>query len=783
MNSDIIMYECVRSGKSLNEIYSNSGGDYLLSGRRSYVGVNHKPHEVHINDWPIQITDNIEVGFYSDDIGMRWEFGEKDCLKKVVYKPGSVEYHRVFEWLHINQIYFVPMNREGFIEIINLKNNSDKEKIVKVLVHTVFHIQYYHKLCAIAGTVWEKGGIRFDFAKVKPEDKQDPAHDLSNFNKEHSALVISDQNKNNWVAVAGTNLIPLAYRLAEFQKNQVSEGKISPRINIKNEKSLLQEKPSCALEYQIKLPAGKNRKIYLVFASSLESEKEALKTYRKMQKNVEKLYEETTNHYIKFIENTALIETPDILLNKIFLWNKLTVEYLKQYTPGIGTGYHCSFSEWQNYFGRDVEFLLRGSIEAGDFEGARDQLEMYARFQLPSGEIFHELSPTGLSIISDADSTPLFVADIHHYLKWSGDISFAKKIYGNVERAIAFLESLDQKKNGLISTRGEHSCWGSGPTHPNEEQLVDQIYYYAALIGASELAALLGKNKQSKVWEEQARVLKEKRINSSKYYWSPEHQYFKKDIYGFEPKSLAIWPCMGILFNSFDEDKAKAVMDKLSSNEFNHDYGFLLVSRKRKDFSKMIWPWVSGIANICEFKMHSTDDALMHLSNMAKKVVMRFYPGSASDSVDANINETRGWPIFAWHVGCAILAPFIEGLFGVKPEIHKGDLMIDPHMPYNWQYMNLKNLKVGRYILDISFKRENNKAKIIVKNKTEDSILLKIGLNFPKNTNIKDVFKNTIDSEKEKIDFNIDITDKDLHIYSILEISSKSQKTISIILS
>jgi len=770
------LYDWIRTGKELKEIYSNSGGDYLLSGRRVYVGVNHRPHEVQMNDWPVRLTDNVEVGFWSDDIGMRWEFDERDCLEKVVYRPGSVEYYRTFDWLQVKQVYFVPMNKEGFIEMIELRNNSDKGKTINVLVQTVFHIQYYHLLCAPAGTDWEKA-VRFEFATVEPDEQQDPAPDFCTFSKEYKAIIAHDNKRRNWTAIVGTNLSPVSHRLADFDRSQVSAGKIAKTAD---EISSLEEKPVCCLQYSIKLPARGTERVVLVISTSLESENDALGTYINLQKNAEDLLRETEEYYVSFLENTALIETPDLLLDKIFLWNKLTVEYLKQYTPGIGTGYHCSFSQWQNYFGRDNLFLLRGSIEAGDFEGAKEQLEMYARFQHPSGEIFHEFTPTGVSVSSDTDSTPLFVANVHHYLTWTGDVPFVKRIYENVKKAIVFLETLDFQKNGLIATRGEHSCWGSEPTHPNEPQLVDQIYAHAALAAASEMASTLGKNVEANAWREKAELLKEDRINSSSYYWSPENGYFKKTIGDFEPRSLAIWPCMGILFESIDEEKAERVMGRLHGDEFNHDFGFLLASRLREDFPKIIWPWVSGIANLCEFRMHFTQEAFLHLSNMAKKVVTRYYPGSASDVVDAETNEPKQWPIFAWHIGCAILAPVIEGMFGVKPEMHKDVLTIDPHMPYQWPYMRLKNLRVGNYTLDVSFERGADEAKISIDNRAESPITVKLGLNFPKGTIIKEVLQAT--SPDKKTAFSLNETVRDLHIQTSLEIPPQSQEVVMIIL-
>jgi len=773
------LYEWVREGESLSEIYSKSStpGDYMLSGRRVYVGVSHKPHQIRVHDWPITLIDGCAVGFYSSDFGLKWEFGEGDNLKRVIYKPGGVEYHRIYEWLEIKQVLFVPIDEEGFIQTITLRNTERIDKKMSLFVEPIFHLQYYSPTCAPSGTFWQLFA-RFDFATVAMDEKQDPGLDVCCFNEVYQAIECQDSQKRNWTALVGTNLEPASYVLGDFDRDTIQHSELE-----NSENNVAMDTPHCCLKYELEIKAGETKRVVIIVAGSLNSKREALKTYSYLQKNVDFLFEENEKYFTKFIEETVLIETPEPLLDKTFLWSKLTMKYLEQFTPGMGTGYHCSFPEWQNYFGRDVLIMLPGTIGVGDFEGARNQLEMYSRFQFPNGEIFHELSPTGTCIWHDTDSTPLFVADAAYYLQWTGDLNFLKSIYPSVKKAIEFLKSLDPLARNLIYVRGENSCWGSEATHPEEPQLLDQIYFYEALRGAAYIAAAMEDDEKAVEWDKKAEFIKRHRINSPFYYWSEKDKYFCKSPGEFEPGSLAIWASRGIVADAFDEEKATAVIDRLESDEFNTDLGFLMTSWSRTNFRPLlIWPWTSGIANFAEFKTHRTEQAILHLLNMIKMIVIKHYPGSAGDTLDGDTGSfINTWPIFAFHIGAVVLRPIIEGLFGVTPGIDEGNVTVDLHMPYNWPYIRLKNLRVGKCCLNVYAERsESDEDKIAVINKSEESIRVKIGFNYPQGTKIREVNHNAADGGG-KAEFVVQETESDIHVYTEVEVPGLCTETLTIV--
>jgi hypothetical protein len=224
-------------------------------------------------------------------------------------------------------------------------------------------------------------------------------------------------------------------------------------------------------------------------------------------------------------------------------------------------------------------------------------------------------------------------------------------------------------------------------------------------------------------------------------------------------------------------------MDRLESDEFNHDCGFLMTSRSRINFRPLlIWPWTSGIANLAEFKMHRTEQAILHLTNMINMIIIRHYPGSAGDTVDGDSkNFINTWPIFAFAIGSCVLRPVIEGLFGIRPKTDEETIIVDQHMPYHWPYMKIKNLRIRKCILDLSSERgEDSKDTVSICNKSKEQIEMKIGLNYPIGTKIKAVYNNT-NIGNEKVDFVINKTNWDLHVYSQIKVKPFSKLKLTII--
>jgi len=122
------------------------------------------------------------------------------------------------------------------------------------------------------------------------------------------------------------------------------------------------------------------------------------------------------------------------------MWAAASVDGLimNQLGRGIFAGLHW----FPNYWGRDTFISLPGAcLVRGEFETAREILETFASMQERDDESpflgrIPNLAMPGEKHYNTADGTWWFVREVYEYLRYSGDLEFARSILGCVERAI-----------------------------------------------------------------------------------------------------------------------------------------------------------------------------------------------------------------------------------------------------------------------------------------------------------------------------------------------------------
>ncbi len=95
-------------------------------------------------------------------------------------------------------------------------------------------------------------------------------------------------------------------------------------------------------------------------------------------------------------------------------------------------------------------FVGRGSLEFGtsllawgQAAAVREHLELLERFQDSRGQIFDQLSVSGVLLTGDAQSTSEFVQLVGRYLAWTGDHELVFELWSSVRRALTWLEGQD----------------------------------------------------------------------------------------------------------------------------------------------------------------------------------------------------------------------------------------------------------------------------------------------------------------------------------------------------
>ncbi len=202
-------------------------------------------------------------------------------------------------------------------------------------------------------------------------------------------------------------------------------------------------------------------------------------------------------------------------------------------------------------FGRD-SLIISWQLIDYDPSIARCTLSILARFQGKKfnakseeepGKILHEWHKSSedyeriwpFPYYGSADSTPLFIYVSGLYFEKTGDAKWLRSMWPNIERALSWCKTdgairgdmfiAYERKNpkGLF-----HQGWkDSDENHlrltPPVAIVEIQGYYYAALVGASKMAAALGKPDRARELSAQAMLLKEAFM---KTFWLPGKQWF-----------------------------------------------------------------------------------------------------------------------------------------------------------------------------------------------------------------------------------------------------------------
>jgi cellobiose phosphorylase len=64
----------------------------------------------------------------------------------------------------------------------------------------------------------------------------------------------------------------------------------------------------------------------------------------------------------------------------------------------------------------------------------------------------------------------------------------------------------------------------------------------------------------------------------------------------------------------------------------------------------------------------------------------------------------------------------VQGLFGVDPKPRNNRFTINPHMPDDWEFAELKNLRIFDKFYDISMKRKDGETTTDIKDCTERNV-------------------------------------------------------------
>lgn len=490
---------------------------------------------------------------------------------------------------------------------------------------------------------------------------------------------------------------------------------------------------------------GRETKI-VVIAASTDGQAGAEAAYRRLSSDYVALQKESADYYAGYLENTVSVDVPDRQLQQAYDWSRISVLHGRVTNPFLGTGFIAGYRTsggsqrpgfaW--FFGRDSLWTALALDAEGDFANTRTALEFLCKYQRADGKVPHEISQ-GADFVpwftdypypyASADATPLYIIVMNDYVVASGDVAFAQQKWDSLWKAYQFLLSTYDAQ-GLPQNFGIGHGWvEGGPLLPVRTELYQSGLGAEALRALANLAHLAGKEDVSKQLGD-AFARQQTLVNKS--FWSAE-----KKRYAFaldqnsqqvdEPSVLATVP---MWFGLLDEDKAGTMLAELAAPEHQTDWGMRIISSGAARYSAggyhfgSVWPLFTGWASVGEYRYHR---ALPGFTNLManSQLALDGSLGHVTEVLSGDYYQplSTSSPHQIWSAAM-VISPLLRGLFGLEADAGARKLAFAPHVPADWTWFTLDNLRVGTDLLRVAYRKSVSEITLEVSRRGNDDCSL-----------------------------------------------------------
>jgi hypothetical protein len=481
-------------------------------------------------------------------------------------------------------------------------------------------------------------------------------------------------------------------------------------------------------------------------AASFESEKQAKDTYQELLANSWKLQQQAGDYYRHYLDSTVVLSLPDPDLQKAYDWARIATYQGLVDDPyagkGLIAGYNVSGYNrrpgfgW--FFGRDSMWTALALDSAGDFATTKAALQFLASYQRPNGKIPHEI-PQSVKLIdwwkdyqygtASADGTPLYIIGVDDYVRYSGDIAFARQQWDSIWKAYQFLQST-YAPNGLPLNKGVGHGWiEGGPLLPVSTELYQAGVGVAALRSLANLAQLTGKTDLLQRLRAEADA-QQKTIESQ--FWSPANNFYGYALSSDgklieKPSVLGTVP---MWFGLLNQQHGEQFLNVLAAPDHQADWGMRILSTKDPLYSPVgyhfgsVWPLFTGWASVAEYRYHRALPAFLNLRANAQ-LIFDGALGRATEVLSGNayvpLATSSSHQIWS---SAMIVSPMLRGMLGISVDAPDHKLTFAPHVPASWSDFSVGNLRVGNSTLTLAYHKTADALTLTVERSGSDNVEL-----------------------------------------------------------
>lgn len=475
--------------------------------------------------------------------------------------------------------------------------------------------------------------------------------------------------------------------------------------------------------------------------------------YKDIYANIGKYYDLTFQYYKNLRESTVQVITPDKKFNLAFEFGKVALRNLMVDNPSLGkglvAGYGLSGSggrpgfSW--FFGGDAFINSLAISSYGDYQTVKDALQFTQKWQRQEnfpirkkskdekptdiGKMAHELSQSDGLVdwwnnyhygYNHADTTPLYLVAIGNYFRKTGDIDFIKKSWNSIVQAYKWGLSKDSNGDGLMDLKGA----GLGVLEFGALVRINNDMYTQGLWaqGIKEVN-LMAKYVGDKTMEKASAELLPKAINSlEKIFWMEDLGYysFGASDDGKQVRDKNIFPTSIMVFDLLDKNRCERSIINFNESDLITDWGVRNLSNKSSLYEPTnynygtVWGFNSLFANAAQYKYHNNIAAFSLLRNTCQHAFdygLGIFPEVFSGDINTKLGEAYHNQGFCTS---GYIFPMMNGLVGLDINTLENKITFAPKLPMQWEWIDVKNIKVGKSTINLINKLKNGEWKLII---------------------------------------------------------------------
>jgi glycogen debranching enzyme len=403
-------------------------------------------------------------------------------------------------------------------------------------------------------------------------------------------------------------------------------------------------------------------------------------------------------------------------------------------------------------FGRDAiitalqTLMYNPSIAEGTlrFLAAQQGTEEDPYREEQPGKIMHELRRGELARLKEVphtpyygtvDATPLFLVLFVETMDWLGSDELYDDILPAALRALdwidrygdidgdGYLEYMAQRPGGVVN-QGWKDSFNSvqhddGSIAEPPIALVEvQGYVYQAKIGMARLLQRRGKAELASRLEREAQEL-HTRFNRD--FWMEDLGFYAQalDSKKRHVRSITSNPGHSIWSGICDPEKAHSVVSRLMQRDMFSGWGLRTLSDQSPNYNPMsyhngsVWPHDTALIALGLRRLGRNDEAIQLVAGLIE-AGFRFDDARLPElfcgfSRDQRFNSSPAAYLVscspqAWAAGCVFM--LLQSMLDLRPDAAAGTVQSNPVLPGLFTRVELRNLRVGRNLVDLRVDRD-----------------------------------------------------------------------------